>query len=335
MATTAFYTAIPVMPAPRRPCGSSSWCRAPLADVTASPLYRSLDEKDLTEFSAGLRQSRQWRLRLLRRRRVTPGTPRRSLEIHAGSLRPQKRLGSERLRPRWTTKGNCLAEIQYKSYPDALAGFPAAYRFRAAQRALKLPVFQNCATVSITADRLASASGRGQSAGWCSPLRAAAGPAPGLRSARSDFQFHHQQRAMFDKWQGKSLERRFLPEVPTLKRFQAEPQQILEGRLPAVADVCAASPSLERNIVVLLPDLRHLLVLQHAQRPGDAPAGGMRADDVVDIAARRPRRKGLRKRSSYSLVRAAMLAASSASLRKMISTAPLAPITAICAVGQA
>ena len=34
-------------------------------------------------------------------------------------------------------------------------------------------------------------------------------------------------------------------------------------------------------------------------------------------------------------VRAAILAASPMSARKMISTAPLAPITAICAVGQA
>ena len=101
-----------------------------LADVTASPLYRSLDEKGLAEFPARLRQSRQWRLRLLCRRRVAPGTPRRSLEIHAGSLRPQKRLGIEGLRPDGRQRGNCLAEIQYKSYPDALDGFPAAYRLR-------------------------------------------------------------------------------------------------------------------------------------------------------------------------------------------------------------
>src|SRR5579884_3209215 len=45
--------------------------------------------------------------------------------------------------------------------------------------------------------------------------------------------------------------------------------------------------------------------------------------------------KGLAKRSSYSRVFSAIFAGSSASLRKMISTAPFAPITAISAVGQA
>src|SRR6185503_8520636 len=44
---------------------------------------------------------------------------------------------------------------------------------------------------------------------------------------------------------------------------------------------------------------------------------------------------GLAKRASYSAVRSAILAGSPISLRKMISTAPLAPITAISAVGQA
>ena len=42
---------------------------------------------------------------------------------------------------------------------------------------------------------------------------------------------------------------------------------------------------LERNIVVLLPDLRHLLVLQHAQRPRQPPAGGMGPDHIVNITA--------------------------------------------------
>ena len=59
---------------------------------------------------------------------------------------------------------------------------------------------------------------------------------------------------------------------------------------------------------------------------------GLRADsEVCKWAAT----KGDRNRSSYSLVRAAILLASPMSARKMISTAPFAPITAICALGQA
>ena len=55
-------------------------------------------------------------------------------------------------------------------------------------------------------------------------------------------------------------------------------------------------------------------------------------------SSRKPREaatNGLAKRSLYSLVRASIFSASPASWRKMISTAPLGPITAISAVGQA
>jgi hypothetical protein len=44
---------------------------------------------------------------------------------------------------------------------------------------------------------------------------------------------------------------------------------------------------------------------------------------------------GLAKRASYSAVRCASFSGSFASWRKMIYTAPFAPITAISAVGQA
>ena len=50
---------------------------------------------------------------------------------------------------------------------------------------------------------------------------------------------------------------------------------------------------------------------------------------------RAPATKGLAKRALYSASRAASLAGSPLSSRKMISTAPLAPITAISALGQA
>src|SRR5438105_14865767 len=48
-----------------------------------------------------------------------------------------------------------------------------------------------------------------------------------------------------------------------------------------------AMRSLQRDVAVLLPDLRYLLVAQHAQRAGDAPPRGMRPDHVIDIAAAR------------------------------------------------
>ena len=50
---------------------------------------------------------------------------------------------------------------------------------------------------------------------------------------------------------------------------------------------------------------------------------------------RAPATNGLAKRSLYSASRAASLTGSFLSSRKMISTAPLAPITAISALGQA
>jgi len=50
---------------------------------------------------------------------------------------------------------------------------------------------------------------------------------------------------------------------------------------------------------------------------------------------RAPATNGLAKRALYSASRAASLAGSFYSSRKMISTAPLAPITAISAFGQA
>src|SRR6185437_2599672 len=42
---------------------------------------------------------------------------------------------------------------------------------------------------------------------------------------------------------------------------------------------------LERNIVVLLPGIRQLLVAQHGERAAEAAAGAVRHDDVVDEAA--------------------------------------------------
>ncbi len=65
------------------------------------------------------------------------------------------------------------------------------------------------------------------------------------------------------------------------------------------------------------------------------PARRMRHDHLVDKAALDAATNGLAKRASYSAVRAAISSGSPISLRKMISTAPLAPITAISAVGQA
>ena len=71
-----------------------------LADVSIeSPLSPPGRERP-AELPARLRQSRQWRLRLLCGDSLAPGPPRRSLEIHARSLRPQERLGIEGLRAR-------------------------------------------------------------------------------------------------------------------------------------------------------------------------------------------------------------------------------------------
>ena len=53
---------------------------------------------------------------------------------------------------------------------------------------------------------------------------------------------------------------------------------------PISAAVTEWGPS-QRNVVVLLPDLRDLLVLEHAKAAGDAPARAAGLDDLVDIAA--------------------------------------------------
>ena len=76
------------------------------------------------------------------------------------------------------------------------------------------------------------------------------------------------------------------------------------------------------------------LVPQHGERTRNPPPRRVRLDHVVDVAALAAA-NGEWKRSSYSLVRAAIFSGSPASWRKIISTAPFAPITAICAVGQA
>ena len=90
----------------------------------------------------------------------------------------------------------------------------------------------------------------------------------------------------------------------------------------------------QRQIVVLLHRHLDMLVAQHRQRPGDAPPCRVRHDDVVDIAAL----GGDEGRQEPVLIFPGArgdLVGVADSLRKMISTAPLAPITAICAVGQA
>ena len=70
-------------------------------------------------------------------------------------------------------------------------------------------------------------------------------------------------------------------------RSSSEASSSLSYRFAEIFKVCveATIAQSQRNIVVLFPDLRDLLVLQHPQRPDDAPTGGVRADDVVDVAA--------------------------------------------------
>ena len=84
---------------------------------------------------------------------------------------------------------------------------------------------------------------------------------------------------------------------------------------------------------MLLPRVLELLVAQLAKPQRDPPPGRMRHDHLVDEAlARRDEGVG----EALFIFRGALGDLLRGVLpRKMISTAPLAPITAISAVGQA
>ena len=91
----------------------------------------------------------------------------------------------------------------------------------------------------------------------------------------------------------------------------------------------------ERDVAVLLPRVLDLLVGQPAQRLGDAAAGAVRHDHVVDEAALGGDERVGEALAIFLGAGLDRLAGSPRSARKMISTAPLGPITAISAVGQA
>jgi hypothetical protein len=90
----------------------------------------------------------------------------------------------------------------------------------------------------------------------------------------------------------------------------------------------------ERDVAVLAPRVLELLVRSIAserQMRLRVSCGWI----TSSMKPRAPATKGFAKRALYSASRAASLAGSPLSSRKMISTAPLAPITAISAFGQA
>jgi ubiquinol-cytochrome c reductase iron-sulfur subunit len=110
-----------------------------------------------------------------------------------------------------------------------------------------------------------------------------------------------------------------------------------EAKTPGVTRAFCEDVSFDnsqRNVVVLLPGVLQLLVAEHVERARDALARGVRLDHIVDIAALGRHERG-QEAVLVFFVCAAIFSASPISARKMISTAPLAPITAICAVGQA
>ena len=80
---------------------------------------------------------------------------------------------------------------------------------------------------------------------------------------------------------------------------------------------------------MLAPRIVEFLVTQHGQRTGNTLAGGVRHDDVVDEAT------GASHERVGELFLVLGLAGSFFSSRKMISTAPFGPMTAISADGQA
>ena len=148
-----------------------------LADVTASPLYRFLDEKGLTNFQQGCANHDNGACASYVAAASRLG---RRDEAWKFMLEHYDRKSD------WGLKDCALMDDQRGIAWPKFSTNPIPTRWRlscrqidfgAARRALKLPVFQNLADSVDHGGQIGFRFGRGQSAGSCSRLREAADPA--------------------------------------------------------------------------------------------------------------------------------------------------------------